>query len=475
MAINIGKRREPLWDYYIVDRDGTTATLSVNRFKREKLVYKLDAPWEGSEGFYPTVIRDGDGYVMYYGTQNTPKYNAQTDRLDESKSFVCRIESADGFHWRRTEVDKYTVPGCEHNNVVIKHESEPRDSLSVRVDTNPNCAEGERYKGILRVEDGCKVFKEGGTLASYVSADGIRFERGRDLLHEGGKFDSLNTWFYDDDEGVYKVFHRDFKNGLRSIRLRTSTDFVNWDDRGFIEFDDDEVFQLYTNNVRRYERAPHVYIGLPVRYAERGEWTENYDRLPDIEYRKRMLQSHNYRRLGLAMTDSLFMTSRDGLHWHKFNEAILDSGYEWEEEWSYVWRYGSNYLSHGYVDAGEKLYFYSIDRMYDVNTPAEIWAYSIRADGFASFKADYSGASVQTREIVFDGDELSINFRTSAAGSVYVTVCDEEGRSVKSVEMFGNNIDAKVPFDGSLSQFRGRPVRLRFDMRDAEIFSFKFN
>lgn len=468
MAINIGKRREPLWDYFLVDKDKTTATLSVNSLKREFPVFQLDAPWDGNGGYYPTVIHDGYKYNMYFGT-GRPTFDRETGRLDESKCRVCKIESYDGLFWKRPTVDKFTYEDISHNNIVLMHDSEPRDCLAVFIDNNPDCPDSERYKGILRVEDGCKVFSEGGALACFVSSDGNSFERGEDLLREGGKFDSLNTAFYDEIDGEYKLFHRDFLNGKRAIRYRVSKDFKHWEDRGFLEFDDDEVFQLYTNNIRRYHRAPHVYIGLPVRYTERKAWTENYDQLPNPAERRGKMYNRDCERCGLAMTDTLFMSSRDGLHWSKFNEAFFDSGVED----SCGWFYGRNYLSHGYVTIDERMYFYEIERRID-DKPPKIWANSIRVDGFASFKADYKGATLTTKPFVFEGEELYINFRTSAAGRIYVTIADEEGNSKRSIELFGNNIDARVPFGKSLTEFAGKNVTLTFDMRDAEMFSFKF-
>ena len=51
-----------------------------------------------------------------------------------------------------------------------------------------------------------------------------------------------------------------------------------------------------------------------------------------------------------------------------------------------------------------------------------------------------------------------------------------ERRKQESFEIFGDTIDRTVYFsDGTdFSAYAGKPVRLRFRMRDAKIFSFKF-
>ena len=43
MAINIGNRREPLWDFFLVDEEKTTATLSVNKLQELGPVFDFAA------------------------------------------------------------------------------------------------------------------------------------------------------------------------------------------------------------------------------------------------------------------------------------------------------------------------------------------------------------------------------------------------------------------------------------------------
>ena len=83
-----------------------------------------------------------------------------------------------------------------------------------------------------------------------------------------------------------------------------------------------------------------------------------------------------------------------------------------------------------------------------------------------------------TKPIIFDGTALHLNFSTSAYGYIYVSVLDENGNDLsgESVEVFGDNIDRRVVFsDGfDLSTLREKAVRLKFRMRDAKLFSIKF-
>ena len=100
---------------------------------------------------------------------------------------------------------------------------------------------------------------------------------------------------------------------------------------------------MYTNNVQPYFRAPQLYVAFPARYTERKEWTANYDALCGAEHRKWRMQFHP--RYGLAVTDGLFMTSRDGKSFRRWNEAFLRPGPESPKRWVY----GDGYAAYGLI------------------------------------------------------------------------------------------------------------------------------
>ena len=87
-----------------------------------------------------------------------------------------------------------------------------------------------------------------------------------------------------------------------------------------------------------------------------------------------------------------------------------------------------------------------------------------------------------TRPIVFEGDELALNFSTSAAGCVRVEIQDGNGKPVDGFRLnecpriLGNKIKHIVKWkNGSdVNKLAGRPIRLRFELRDADLFSFRF-
>ena len=108
--------------------------------------------------------------------------------------------------------------------------------------------------------------------------------------------------------------------------------------------------------------------------------------------------------------------------------------------------------------------------------------YTLRLDGFVSARAGLSGGELVTRPLVFQGRELTLNYATSAAGSLQVEIQDAAGRPVpgfslaESPEIFGDRIDGPVAWKGGddLATLAGKPIRLRLVLKDADLYAFRF-
>ena len=87
-----------------------------------------------------------------------------------------------------------------------------------------------------------------------------------------------------------------------------------------------------------------------------------------------------------------------------------------------------------------------------------------------------------TKPVTFKGRHLEINYSTSAAGQVRVELQDTDlkplpGFALDDCEpIWGDHIARVVRWKGSdgLSAHAGKPVRLRFEMSDADLFSIRF-
>ena len=71
---------------------------------------------------------------------------------------------------------------------------------------------------------------------------------------------------------------------------------------------------------------------------------------------------------------------------------------------------------------------------------------------------------------------------TSAAGGLRVELQSKEGTALPGFslsdcdELFGDTLDRAVSWNGrtDVSSLAGQPVRLRFELRDADLYSFQF-
>ena len=77
---------------------------------------------------------------------------------------------------------------------------------------------------------------------------------------------------------------------------------------------------------------------------------------------------------------------------------------------------------------------------------------------------------------------MLLNFSTSAAGSVRVEIQDAAGKPIPGFtladadETIGNEIERAVSWKSNqdVSSLAGRPVRLLFELKDADVFAFQF-
>jgi hypothetical protein len=106
----------------------------------------------------------------------------------------------------------------------------------------------------------------------------------------------------------------------------------------------------------------------------------------------------------------------------------------------------------------------------------------MRTDGFASVSAPWSGGELLTKPLTFTGGELEINYRTGAAGSVRIEIQDPDGMPLAGFTaadcpvIIGDEIERVVAWKAGsdVASLAGKPVRLRFILADADLFSFRF-
>ncbi|MXZ21309.1 MAG: hypothetical protein F4Y84_12030 [Caldilineaceae bacterium SB0665_bin_25] len=516
IPVDVGSRLELMVDDYLAARLGGGARRRLNSPVPREIAVRLDAPWEGNASGGFTVFEDEGRYRMYYRGQNFV-YGGKELGTPGGK-YICYAKSADGIHWEMPELGLVEFNGSKKNNILLDAGEILNGMFSPFKDGNPACPAEARYKAFALMQRG-----HARGLWAYGSPDGIQWSRMSDgPVITKGLLDTQNLAFWDGERGEYRAYHRnEFRlpqtgeepygahpvrsragadrtesqgasgrggSGLRGSRYgrdiltATSSDFIHWTDSVYVSYNEGRPSELYSNQVTPYFRAPHLFLGFPTRYVERG-WSEELEALPEVEHRR--MRAAISERYGTALTDGMFMNSRDGYNFNLWPESFIRPGLRPRGNWTY----GDNFQNWGIVTtpsasagAPAELSFYLREGYWRDGVSA-LRRYTMRIDGFASVQAPLEGGELVTKPLVFAGRELVLNFSASAAGSVRVELLRDqmnipvEGYSLEEcVEALGDDLERVVRWkDGrELAGLAGTPIRLRFVLSDADLYSFRF-
>lgn len=402
-------------------------------------VLRFDRAWEGRFSGYTTLLRDGDLVRAYYRGSPVAGKDGQATEV------TCFAESRDGVTFTRPE-----------RNVLLEGQAPFSHNFCPMIDPRG----GPRYKAIAGIH------RSG--LHAFGSDDGLRWRR----LQEGPVlaspkefvFDSQNLAFWSEAEKRYVLYYRSWRavggTRYRWVSRAVSDDFLRWRVEGEVDYGDAPPEHLYTNQTQAYFRAPHVYVGICARF------------FPG----RQVLSEEQARAVGVDpqyfkdCSDAVLVTSRGGRRFNRtFLEAFVRPGLGWEN-----WVSRSNYPALGLVQTGPAAMSFYVNRNYGQPT-AYLRRYELRLDGFASAHAGYAGGEVVTAPFVYAGTGMELNFATSAAGSVRVELLSAGGeRLAEGRECIGDEVACRTAFARPLGEWQGRPVRLRFRLRDADLFAYRF-
>ena len=460
--VNIGSRLELFVDHALID------TMQGARHKLHNpvprgVVFRFDKPWEGGQSGYVSVLKDGNEYRMYYRGGG-----------DLVREYTCVATSREGIHWSRPTLGLFEFEGSKDNNIIWTGPKKAyceSHNFSPFIDDNPICPPSQRYKAVSVT----RIYPEGpdgprkNVLIAFVSADGIHWKKLRDdpIITEGA-FDSHNTLFWDAARQRYTCYLRAGQKGKKSIARTTSPDFVHWDSPQLLDFGDTVPEHFYTNGIVAYFRAPHLYLGFPMRFIHPKDRNK-------IGLQQRETD---------GFSDAVFMSSRDGLHWDRtFMEAFLRPGPD-PKNWGGA--HGNTTPSWGIVQVNEtELALYWADH-YD-NYPKKdliprLHRGTVRLDGFISVNTPYAGGEMVTKPLIFEGKNLVINYATSAPGSIKVELQTAAGEPIPGfaledcIEFWGDEIERIVAWKNGydVRELSGQPVRVRFVMKDADLYAMRF-
>lgn len=455
--IALGSRLELLADDRLVgELRGCTRRLHEPR--PANVALRFDAPWEGPFSGYVTVLHDGDLFRCYY------RGNPVAGRDGSETEVTCYAESRDGITFTKPALGLFEIHGMRSNNVVLAGQAPFSHNFAPFLDDRSGVPPAERFKALAGTSER--------GLFGFVSADGLRWRKVRETpLMTKGAFDSQNVAFWSAAENRYVLYFRTWTGGdfagYRTISRSTSADFLEWSTPVEMTFGDTPREHLYTSQTHPYFRAPHLYVATPMRFVPG----------------RRVLTADQARQLGVDpgyasdTAETVFMTSRGGNRYDRtFMEGFIRPG---PDLGNWASRAGLSAL--GVVPTGPaEMSLYK--QAHYAQPSGHLVRHTLRTDGFVSVNAPFAGGEMSTRPFAFSGRQLVVNFSTGAAGGLRAELQNEAGEPLPgfsladAVEQVGDEIERVVTWKGGgdVSRWAGRTVRLRFVLKDADLYSLRF-
>jgi len=450
-VIPISTGRQLFVDDFLIETSELKRAFHAAEYSSETPVIRPDRPWETQhEGSNAKLWGSGTGTTVFSdGAWFDPK--DQLFKIWYRAGYTlhtCHAVSKDGIHWQKPAFD--VLAGT---NVV---QAEGRGSCTVWLD---------HYE-----PDPSRRFKMSSSRSHmtpqrlYVSPDGIHWSS---LVAQSIPCGDRTTFFYNPFRKTWVFSIRDATaKAERFRRYREHADLLSciqwapgepviWTGADSLDNPRADLKikpQLYTLDAVAYES---VILGLFSIWRGQPEFRSKPNEL-------------------------LVGFSRDGFHWDRSNRTAFIPVSEQYGDWNWT-----NVQSAGgcCLVVGDKLHFY-VQGWAGVQGTSKpgvgtIGLATLRRDGFASMEAGTIEASLLTRKLSLQGKHLFVN-ADCRGGELRAEVVDEDGKILAGFErknsavLRGDGTRQRLDWRESqdLAKYAGRPVALRFYLKNAKLYSF---
>lgn len=524
--IELRDRLELFVDHFLID-EMSGARLRLGTPQPAGVALRFDSPWDSVHPYYVSVVRDGDACHMWYRGVIPEKLGEVGMKDGYDNEWTCYARSADGVHWEKPSLRLFEVAGTKDNNVCKAHDPPWSSNFTVNLNHRPGAPASEKFIGVAGMGVNMNCFRKGwlprekAGLHLFFSPDGVHWTKAHDRCFFDDHtrvFDGMNQVFWSEHEQCYVLYYRQHtvadtgrivedslthrREYAKTVSRSTSRDLVNWTGRHVLDWGgraptDKEC--IYCNGLRPYlyHRAPHIYLGLATRFMQGRSALSEAQAAPLADElvaagwqdpRKWFGDKTGSNWLRDDCNDGILLTSRGGDRVDRtFCEAFIRPGLGYEH-----WTSRTNHPAYGLIQTGPaELSLYVLRRYAQAHPYLE--RLTLRLDGFASVCAPYDGGQMLTKPFTFTGRELVLNYATGAAGSVRVEIQDDNpaheladpeppGKPIPGYtlddcpEIIGDEIERVVRWKHGpdVSALAGRPIRLRFVMKDADLYSLRF-
>lgn len=393
---------------------------------------------DGDRNFQPyvTVLRD----------PGTGRFRAWYNHLVSfSESYLGHMESADGIHWER-----------------------PHRALTVGTKMDFGASVIDRGRNFTPADQryAQAFWREGGMRIS-VSPDGLQWRPlSPDYVLKHNH--DITMIFRDEARGRYLAVVSVFVDGLRIPHESTSPDLMHWEQpwpiirpkAGAPNEQGETQFYSMSGLVARGD----LLIGMVKVLRDDLNATPGKDRVGMGDpYPERKAAGIGY---------TVLAWSRDGRTWQRDHEPFIDRDRD-PARWDHAIAWADCQL-----DVGDETYIYygGYKRGHKVERQDErqIGLVRMPRDRYVAREADLNRGRLVTKPLMLAAKGLTVNAKV--VGELRVRLIDEAGQPVAGcdwAEVKGDGIALPVAWSGQLAALGARPVRLEFELCNAQLFGFE--
>ncbi|WP_395745856.1 hypothetical protein [Prosthecobacter sp.] len=448
--------------------------------KREHPVLTAEMPWE---------VRTKDGVVdkrlNIYGTVLRDAKTGAFRMWYADPGSVLYATSGDGIHWERPvlniagETNETDLHLHSPSIIEDKFETDPKKRFKAvgNASRGVDDAKLQRLKDKFELVDWYRDKDHRLYYAAY-SPDGLHWTIEPEPILLGCDTITLSQ---DPVTGEYLAFHKRQGDprvvGIRHVFLSVSKDMQHWSEPHPVVVAD----EVDNKAARKLKGGTYSeYYNLSA-FPYAGQWLGFVTHFRRVEPPSALFgndEVDGHKRSATGIIDVKLVTSRDGRHWHRCSDRspVIPLGPHAYDEGSI---FG---LCNAPVFVGDEMWMYytAVTTPHGGLPPEKQQSIALatwRIDGLASLQAKEEPGTIETHEFVPEGTRLSVNV-AAGNGRLMVEVLDAAGQTIAGYEkeacIIHNQDAVKLPvhWKNTAALPAGLPIRLRFHLQNADLFSY---